>query len=1570
MRNFTGREIECEKISSLMTSESTRFVNIWGSPGFGKTSTAIAVAHHLQSLGHPVYFFKYRGLRLKREFISKLRSIFNSVSTSIANANLTDADKLCSIFREIPCRFFLVLDNLDDLLTCNPDDIVATSVRDEVVDLIHEILDSCPNVCMLTTTREYLEFMRLRVAGYESLRIDPLDQLSANNLVRKFLPSASEYIRFQVTKISGNVPLAIALLSPLIVNEDTETAQQILVEVQSSENVQENFDNPYNTGNETLKKLFDSSFDRLLQNEKHALISLSVFLGTDIDSKAAVAVIGFDRVLACKRALSILVNKSFIDEDPESKMYNLHPLLQSFVIEKGKSEFNEVAFSAKIRFYNYYLCLFESLNELFLTGKSLTAAFTFFRERKNIYLSFYESLSHERLCDNVFHVLSQSELFLVTLYVNDHNSVESLYSFAIKKSEEQKNDLAYCKLVVSKCFQKTLYTGNEFSFLSEITQIRNKNASMHDGIEAKCLCYEGIHAVSNGMVKSGVELMEKGVSNLTKSFDQQILKCLTLQLLVLYYIFLKNIEKSEQFFQMAFDKCNEIGDQRLFVIGECRTNTETENKEEKINQPSILGHVCVLSIWAREFLSDEMKSRWCNIVFELQNQLEVAAQSSGNATSQLFQIGDLALVFLETDQTTHIDRTIQTIKNATETEKNSVSPAKTGEETLDKTERQKELKERLAQCCIRKASCHSIKEEKSLALESFQHALDVILELNGKQHPATAEIYSYIATAQHNMEDYSSAIESGRHALEINKKLHGEEHETTAENYSEIGKTQNNMKDFASALESLRRSLHIRLKLHGEQHPSTAKSYCNIGMAQNSMGDFALSLESFRRALDIRLNLHGEQHPSTAESYCNIGMAQNNMGDYTSALESYHRAHDIRLNLHGEQHPATADSYSEIARTQNNMGKLSASLKSNQHALEIRLKFRGENHSSTADSYYRMGIIQRNMGEYAVSRESLQRALDTRWKLYGEQHETTAESYFQIGITQFNMGDQISGLQSSQRALQIRLNLGVEQDSTTADIYEAIGNMQYTIGEYTSALESHVLALSIRLSLHGEIHESTANSYNAIGNVQKELGENTSALKSFHSALDVRVKLHGEAHSTTANCYYLIGVVQYNIRDYAAALLSQKRALDIMLTLGMEEHAEAAACYYLIGMTQTKIGDNESALETQRRGLVIRLKLHGEQHETTADSYFEMGTTQFNKGDYSSALKSLRCALDIRLRLHGEQHRKTAESYFLIGITQFRMGDDSSALQLSQRALQIRLNLVVEQDSTTADIYEAIGDMQHKIGEYTSALESHVLALSIRLSLHGEIHESTANSYNAIGNVQKELGENTSALKSFHSALDVRVKLHGDAHSTTANCYYSIGVVQYNIWDYAAALLSLYRALDIMLKLGMEEHAEAADCYYLIGMTHIKMGDNESALESHRRALDIRLKLHVEEHETTADSYFQMGTTQFNMGDYRSALDSHQHGVDIRLKLHEHHSTTVDSYIQIGITQNKLNDYAAALESISKALKLSWKLNGKLHATTADCYRYKAINLQKLGKRDLASEDFKRERFIRSKISK
>ena len=1162
-----------------MTSESTRLVNIWGSPGFGKTSTAIAVAHHLQSLGHPVYYSTFLGKSSKDEFISKLLSIFQSISKSSASVYLTPADKLLSIFREIPCRFFLVLDNLDDLLSGKSDDSATTCVKDELVDLIRELLDNCPTLTLATTTRESLQFMRLEVEGCEGFKIGPLDKRSSNNLILKLLTSpitATEDVILNVTKISGNVPLAIKLVCSLI-GENAETPEECLDDLVScSENLLEVLDNPDYPNDLRLKKLFDSSFERLSQNEKEAFISLSVFLGSDFNVDAAVAVINGNKTVA-KRTLNILARKSLIERDSDSKMLCFHPLLQTFAVEKGENELNEVAISAKVRFYNYYLRLFENLNEQFLTGKSLIACIRFIQERQNIVLSLHESLSHGGLCEKVFHVLSKSELFLVTLYVDDLDSIESLYNLALKKSEGQKNDSAYCKLVVSKCFQKTLDTSHEFSLFSEITQIRTAIASIHDGTEAKCLCYEGIHAASNGMVKSGVELMEKGIFNLTKTFDQQILKLLTLQILALYYIFLNKLEKSAKFSQMALDQCNEIGDPRLFLISECGTNTEKDKEEKALtalvleNQPLVLGHVCVLSVWAREFLSDEIKSRWYNIVCELQSELEVAAQSSGNATS-LFQIGDLALVFLGNDQT----ETIQSIENAIETERNSVSLSKTGEETLEKTERQKELEERLAQCYFRKAWCHSVKEEKSLALESFQKALDVRLELYGRQHPTIADTYIEIGIAQNNMEDYSSALESHQCALEIRKELHGEEHKTTAESYSYLGNTQAYLQNFASAL------------------------------------------ESHRRGLDIRLKLYGEEHGATADSYSDIGRTQNSMRDYTSALESRQRALDIRLKLYGEQHQATADSYSEIARTQNNLEKFSASLKSYQHALDIKLKLHGENHSSTADSYVEIGSTKEDMGDLTSALESYQRALAIRLKLHGEYHSTVATVYYQIGVTQSNTREYSLSFESLQRALDIRLKLYGEIHESRARCYKAIGSMQNKMGDYTSAVKSLYSALDVRVKLHGEVHSTTANCYYSIGVVQYNIQDYAAALLSQNRALDIMLKLGMEEHSEAADCYYLIGITHIKMGDNESALESHRRALDIRLKLHGEEHETTADSFFQMGTTQFNMGDYSSALQSHQRGLDIRLKLHGEHHSTTVDSYTQIGITQKKLNDHTA----------------------------------------------------------------------------------------------------------------------------------------------------------------------------------------------------------------------------------------------------------------------------------------------------------------------------------------------------------------
>lgn len=111
--HFTGRQNECDEIIGHAKSESTRIVSIWGSPGFGKTSIAINVGHHLQSEGLPIYFLSLRGSGSKADLTSKLLSFLRQSSSNEPSSQpLSLDDELCELFSRIVDRCVFILDNM------------------------------------------------------------------------------------------------------------------------------------------------------------------------------------------------------------------------------------------------------------------------------------------------------------------------------------------------------------------------------------------------------------------------------------------------------------------------------------------------------------------------------------------------------------------------------------------------------------------------------------------------------------------------------------------------------------------------------------------------------------------------------------------------------------------------------------------------------------------------------------------------------------------------------------------------------------------------------------------------------------------------------------------------------------------------------------------------------------------------------------------------------------------------------------------------------------------------------------------------------------------------------------------------------------------------------------------------------------------------------------------------------------------------------------------------------------------------------------------------------------------
>ena len=189
--DFTGRQKEVEEITGHVTSGSTRIVSIWGSPGFGKTSVAIAVGHDLHSQGFPVYYQSLRGLQSKSDLASKLLSLFRRpvASDQQNQQRLSIDDELCYLLSEMSDHFTIILDNADDLLSGGP------NMKEDFTHFLADILRKSEKVTFVITTRESLEFMNVQFQGHQAVRISPLDEPSSQTLLRDYsqmqLPSTA-----------------------------------------------------------------------------------------------------------------------------------------------------------------------------------------------------------------------------------------------------------------------------------------------------------------------------------------------------------------------------------------------------------------------------------------------------------------------------------------------------------------------------------------------------------------------------------------------------------------------------------------------------------------------------------------------------------------------------------------------------------------------------------------------------------------------------------------------------------------------------------------------------------------------------------------------------------------------------------------------------------------------------------------------------------------------------------------------------------------------------------------------------------------------------------------------------------------------------------------------------------------------------------------------------------------------------------------------------------------------------------------------------------------------------------
>ena len=824
--HFTGRDKECDDIINHLTTQPTRLVSVWGSPGFGKTSVATTVGHMLDSKGSVVQFTCLRKVKTVNDMAQKILNVSKQNDQEPSKQRTSARDRVLQWLSSISRPLFLFFDNADDLLES----------KDEFLQFLREILTSSKDVKLLCTTQTSLEDANYDVPT-ASVRIRPLDNSSSRRLVQALLPSVPDDGIESIRKVSGDVPLAVRLVCSVMHQhgELSPNWKELLCELSSCrESTLETLDMPDYPDHLRLKVLFEHCFRSLRPDQQKAFVCLSVFNGS-FNLAAAIAVLDKKGELAATKVMKEMEKKSLLEYDTVSSLYTIHPLLQSFGELIGSEEMEEIFQDAKVRFYGYCLAVLETLNTQFLAGQSSRAFHLFQMDEQNISESLLKGIASEEHYTTVVHVLSQAEIFLDSIFWNDDAPFEKFYDEAIRTAKQRQQGLDCSQLLVAKAFAYLTWVTTKSTGLLLEAENLHECHSVPVKVKGKLQCYQGIDLVIRGKTKDGVKLLQSADFILKESAIDPVTKVLTSQMLALCDDAPDASESltKEMYGQTAEKEMPHVPAFSLF-------DSELTEDTIKKDKPFILQTVFLFNAVCENLVTPKGKEMMKKCALQIRGQLEESLGQDVHLSTLYMSVSGILRHLGQYKEA------IQCYKKIVQSQEMAELPARD--------------MYKIAKTHMRLGLTQYQLTDYHGALESHTKALALRQKLLG-DHEHTANSYDALGCTQNQLTDYHGALESHTKALTLRQKLLGD-HEDTANSYDELGFTQYQLTDYDGALDSHTKALALREKLLGD-HEDTANSYDELGFTQYQLTDYDGALESHTKALALREKLLGD-HEETA----------------------------------------------------------------------------------------------------------------------------------------------------------------------------------------------------------------------------------------------------------------------------------------------------------------------------------------------------------------------------------------------------------------------------------------------------------------------------------------------------------------------------------------------------------------------------------------------------------------------------------------------------------------------------------------------------------------------------------
>ncbi len=347
---YFGREDDLAAVRVHITNRDYRLVTLVGEGGIGKSRLALEVAWQLRDqFADGVWFVPLAGLESRANLQDVIATaVLQTLDQPLAGQQSAKA-QLLAFLRER--QLLLVLDNFEHLL--------------DGAELVLDLLQQAPGVCVICTSREPLNFQAEWVLPLERLPLPPIADPFLNttavpqdpttfSAVQLFVDRAQRANgRFQLSddnvnkvvtlcRLLAGLPLALELAASALRHQ---TLSQIIAALQHSIDTLATRRRDIPPRHRSMRAVFDSSWALLTPAEQTQLANLSVFSGP-FSERAAEAV-----TEATLYELQTLVEKSLLHK--QGDRFVLHALLRQFAAEK-LADFPQSE-TAVTRHSHYYL---------------------------------------------------------------------------------------------------------------------------------------------------------------------------------------------------------------------------------------------------------------------------------------------------------------------------------------------------------------------------------------------------------------------------------------------------------------------------------------------------------------------------------------------------------------------------------------------------------------------------------------------------------------------------------------------------------------------------------------------------------------------------------------------------------------------------------------------------------------------------------------------------------------------------------------------------------------------------------------------------------------------------------------------------------------------------------------------------------------------------------------------------------------------------------------------------------------------------------------------------------------